>query len=532
MTDEEKPTKQKPLIKTIVARLKTENTLFRKQGSLEPYIAIGKSGRSVMPIKSQDFKEYLIWFVMDSYDEEILNNNQIESIVNALVSYAIYLKEERQLAVRLCQTNDNEIWIDRGSSAIRVTSSGWEEVEDPPILFSRHKHQHPLIKPERGGDIENLRKFINIESEDDWLVFLVYVVSTFYPNIPKPALVCLGPQGSGKSFGTKLIKRIADPSEFGSSTVIKTPRDLARIASRHSILVYDNLTQLSKRQQADFCRLVTGDSHSERVYYTNDEEIIYNFKLQVVMSGLDTMLSNSDALDRVLILRIKRILDEERMTEIELNTEFDKIAGQLLGAILDVLASTLKVFNPINAHEWKSRMSDWTLFGKACSSVMGGYSSEKFIEAYKHIIDRANNEALQASTVAQAVLWLAKKYDEWTGSPTELYERFNKHYKDIEDKDIREIHEDGRWPKDAATFGKALVIAETTLESFGVRIERSWGKGRIVRVIHARQEKSEIKEPVVAVGAEPTTSSEIPTKTNKPHGEVEEDDSWLEEIPF
>ncbi|MDL2235705.1 hypothetical protein LJC07_06075 [Christensenellaceae bacterium OttesenSCG-928-L17] len=494
MANEENTKKQTPLTKVVVERLKTESTLFRDQKS-EPHIAVNHNGTKVLHIRSQEFKEWLRGWAMSNYDEEPMKDRQIDDIANTLSALAIHRGEEKRLDVRLHQPKDAEILVDMGEKAIHITSDRWIIVDDYAPCFRRYKHQRPLVEPKRYGNIEDLRQFANIKNRDDWFVFLVFTVSALIPNFPKPALMLVGDQGSGKTVVSKIWKKLVDPSLFESSALIRDPKELARVASRHALLVFDNTSRITPSMSDDLCRLITHDSLAKRALYTDDEDIIYSSRCHIALNGIDIAMSAADLLDRTLIIRVERITDDKRMTEVELNEAFERLAPSILGGMLDIVVKALKIYPTVKL-DWLPRMADFAKFGYAIGEAMDGYSGDEFMEAYKRVIERQVDEALMASPVAQAAQYLVRDIPEWTGTASAFQHKFS-FYQDYDlGEDVASLcHHKIMRPENVALLGKELTRAKSTLKSLGIELYRyRENNERLIKLVNTKYKNKPSEE--------------------------------------
>jgi hypothetical protein len=147
------------------------------------------------------------------------------------------------------------IWIDMCDEkwrAIRVCASGWEIVEDPPILFRRYNHQIPLVEPKHGGDPWKLLTFLNVseDDEDTRLLLLCLSITYLIPTIPHPILCVYGHQGAGKSWLFRFIRRIVDPSQVELLTLHWDERERIQQLDHHWCAFYDNVSSLPTRARA------------------------------------------------------------------------------------------------------------------------------------------------------------------------------------------------------------------------------------------------------------------------------------------
>ena len=82
---------------------------------------------------------------------------------------------------------------------------------------------------------------------------------------------------------------------------------------------------------------------SKRELYTDDDDIIYDFKRSIGFNGVNLAATKQDLLDRGLITQLERIPGENRRKEKDISTQFEAIRPGLLGYIFDILVKVLQV---------------------------------------------------------------------------------------------------------------------------------------------------------------------------------------------
>lgn len=85
-----------------------------------------------------------------------------------------------------------------------------KNVERPPAKFGRTRGSQPLPEPERGGSLDELRRFFNVDHHG-WILIRAFLVAALRPRFPLPILVVKGEQGSGKSTACRVISSLIDP---------------------------------------------------------------------------------------------------------------------------------------------------------------------------------------------------------------------------------------------------------------------------------------------------------------------------------
>lgn len=451
----------------LVGEIAHNNILFHDQFN-EPYLAIGGKGSEILRINSGDFTGWLNNYAYNRY-RGILKNNQATDIKRGLSGLAQFGENsEFQLEPRLRRI-DGEIWYDLGKEAVCISEKGWKVIEEPPIIFRRYSHQKPQVRPSKGGDIQQFRKFTNITNDDDWNLFLAFAVATLIPDIPKPILVINGSQGAGKSTPMRMLKELVDPSQLGSAGKITGEAEIARLANRHVLLFFDNLSFLEKDNSDVLCRLITGDGFSKRRLYSDDDEVIYNYKRPLMMNGINNFITQADLLDRALILNVERIPEEKRLTELELWGKFEEEKSLILGAFFTVLSRAMKIF-PKTPTSGLPRMAD---FGRWGCAIYSAINNEPFAEFQRLLLgnkERQIEESIEADPVAMLAKYLANEFVRIEFTAQDFLGGFPTTYRYGHPSTILHINEHMHWPKDASQVGKRLRRAEGMLKEANIEI--------------------------------------------------------------
>ena len=137
--------------------------------------------------------------------------------------HAIHLRVARhasKLFLDLC---------DRAWRAVEIDSNGWQVVERPPAKFRRTRGSQPQPEPERGGSLDELRPFFNVDHHG-WILIRAFLVAALRPRFPLPILVAKGEQGAGKSTACRIISSLVDPRTSALRGIPREVRDLTAAA--------------------------------------------------------------------------------------------------------------------------------------------------------------------------------------------------------------------------------------------------------------------------------------------------------------
>lgn len=419
----------------------------------DAYVHIQKSDFSIIKrIRSRDFKIWMSYLSWEA-EEKAPATESLSAAANILEAKARFEGSLHHLYNRVAPDPDGDgLWIDMTDDrwrAIKVTPQGWSIVENPPILFRRYNHQQPLPLPERGGNIKLFQAFINVDDEANRLLLLVCALTYFLPSIPHVILILYGIQGSAKTTLFKVIRCLVDPSVVPLLSIPKDERERVQQLAHHWCAFYDNVGPLPRSISDTFCRAATGGGFSKRELYSDDEDVIYNFRRCVGLNSINIAAQRPDVLDRSLLIGLKHIPKDKRKTEKEFWEEFEKCKGQILCGFLDVLVNAMKLYPKIKI-KTMYRMADFTKWGCAISEALG-VGKESFLSAYDENVRNQTEEAAHSSPVAEVLLKFMQSKEEWEGTPSQLYSELRKTAKNMGISRAQKA-----WPKSPNVLSRRL----------------------------------------------------------------------------
>jgi hypothetical protein len=196
-------------------------------------------------LKDQVFKR---WLAAKAYEGTgaAPSSQALCDALGALEGVALYGGPEQDVSIRLGQSG-NKIYLDLCDKAwqvVEISCEGWQIISESPIKFRRTRGMKALPIPQRGGTISELRSFINLASENDFVLLVSWLVAGFNPRGPYPVAVLQGEAGSAKSTGVRVIRELLDPNTTPLRSEPRETRDLM-IAARNSwCLAFDNISHL------------------------------------------------------------------------------------------------------------------------------------------------------------------------------------------------------------------------------------------------------------------------------------------------
>lgn len=388
-------------------------------------------------------------------------------------------RDRREVWLRVARVAGG-VEVDLGDQThrrIRITADGVQELATSATVFERTAFMKALVRPAPVGDLTVLNRFLP-QREDLRLLLLAYV--TYVIAHPKQEhtkyviLILTGGQGSGKSFTSKLIQRIVDPSVISAQVLPTVAKDLA-IATRNAhLVVYDNIRSFPPHMADALCVAATGGSITARQLYTDADQHVVHLHGAIVLNGLHHFIDQPDLAQRSLLLHLPGLDDKKRKREAEMEAELTETLPQIMRGVYDLIAEILEVL-PSAEITSPHRMIDFVRWLAAMEIVLQRpFLQQVFVRAQAD----GQREALQENVLSAAVLEFAAEVQEWSGTPTKLLEELAK-YANEPTKRSRD------WPANPVALSRRLVPMQPALKAQGIALELSRGTERTITITKA-----------------------------------------------
>jgi len=421
-------------------------------------------------IRSRGFRSWLgqIFF---RQKKKAPTGEALANAVATLEGFARFEGMEREVFVRVAG-NLNRAWIDlcnAGWRQVEIDGTGWRIVEpsESPVRFRRANGMQPLPFPERGGSLNDLRRFVNVGSENDFCLLVACCVGSLRPSGPYIVLVLHGEQGSAKTTMVRVIRSLIDPNIAPLRSEPRDVRDLMIAARNGWMIAFDNISRLDPWLSDCLCRLCTGGGFSTRTLYSDAEETIFQAQRSVILNGIEELATRGDLLDRCIVLDLPRIEEAERMDEHRFIIEFEAARAKLFGALLDAVSAAIRNHDSVVLDEMP-RMADFARWVTAAEPQLG-WKPGGFLSAYQNNRRRANELALD-TPIGETI---RKINFPWKGTATQLLEMLDS----VVDDGVRKHR---GWPSSGRSLSNALRRHSPNLRQVGVLVEfmREPGSGR------------------------------------------------------
>ena len=245
-----------------------------------------------------------------------------------------------------------------------------------PVVFYDFPSWRPYSVEETNYDylahIGNLPSWRASPDLYSW-VFQVWIQTLFFTELcpTRPIIVLLGEKGSGKSMALRLLQKLLFGPFADISGIPDKPDAFAVAASHYHLYALDNMDTLEPWMRDKLARISTGATDEYRKLYTSKELGIIRYRtwLAITARTPDT-LRRDDLADRIVILPLQRLSDDQRGRELDFMQWATANRNQFWGCLLKQLnlvvaalrAGSIPVASPL-------RMADWEALGRIISMV-------------------------------------------------------------------------------------------------------------------------------------------------------------------
>jgi hypothetical protein len=443
--------------------------LFATPADEIAYAAIRKTThREVWPVHSRGFKRWLThrYFVNSGKAPSGEALNRALATLDPIAAHGahapVYLRraeKDGKLYLDLC----DDRW-----RAIEVSAEGWRIVETPPVYFTRSPGMMALCEPARGGGIEELRTLLTVATNCDFHLIVAWLLAALRASGPYPILALTGEGGTAKTSTARLLRGLIDPHLAKVRRPPQNERDLFVGASKTSVLVYDNLSNIPDWLSDALCVVATGGAYTARQLHTDGDEVIFSICLPVMITSVGEVIARSDLASRAITVTLGAIPDQERKSEAELDRLIEAAQPRILGALLDAASHGLRG-SPHIAVERLPRLARFMQWAQACE---GAFCREGSIQAAfeKNSAD-ATDGVLEADSVALALMgFLAANGGAWRGKGEQLLSH-------LAAWAPQDATREKSWPRDPTRLSSRLTLAAPSLRQKGIMITRRKSNG-------------------------------------------------------
>lgn len=466
-----------------------------------------KGHRETWPVRTRGFRR---WLVRQFFEQTggAPSSEALQSALNVIEAKAHFDGPERPVFIRV-GGQDERYYLDLGDEAwraVEIDATGWRVIDNPPVRFRRAAGMQALPVPAPGGSVGTLRAFLNVRSDDDFVLVVAWALAVLRSSGPYPVLVLSGEQGSAKSTFSAILRALLDPNTAPLRALPREDRDLFIAASNGHMLAFDNVSGVPTWISDTLCRLATGGGFAVRQLYTDQDEVLFDAERPVIVNGIEDIVTRPDLADRAIFLTLEPIPEEKRRPESELWKAFEAERPQILGALLDAIVEGLRRLHEIHLPKLP-RMADFALWASACETAI--WPAGTFWSAYAGNRNETIENVIESDPVAAAVCAVMTERAEWTGTATDLLGA-------LAEAAGERVAKSKTWPVNARALSGRLRRAATFLRKVGIEIEHTKEGRARTRVIHISAKANSAGPDHRGVQpSAPSASSATPPKGNE-----------------
>ena len=354
-----------PVAEAMVRLSESNGDIFFKDMFGQPHAIINIGNHiEVVSMETRKFAYHLRTLLRRNKNRRIVSKDSLEKAIETLRAEAIVEGRTIPLHLRVAWKKKNEIIhydpTDESWSCIAIgrdigtwqmlpagSLTGYPIAElrnpnskltDRPVLFTRYT-QMPQVMPDRNYPHDVMQQFIdrctNVRNPKDQLLFKVYLITLFIPDIAHPILLLKGVKGAAKSILETEVKRIIDPSQIQLLILNNNVKEFIIQLAHNYYNAYDNVIKIPEWLSSIICAATTGAGFILRTLYTTADESPLKFKRCFALSSIGASLTEDDALERSISINHPKIEKQDRKMEEKILAEFDSLLPQLLGYIFD-----------------------------------------------------------------------------------------------------------------------------------------------------------------------------------------------------
>ncbi len=463
--EERKPTQADNLV-----RLASEAASFFASPDDIAYAKVeADDHHEVWGLKSRGFKEWLVYryYRITGVAPKPDALNQALCTLNAMAKHdgdkARTFTRTATLGDKLYLDLCDEAW-----RAVEISTEGWRVVNDVPVHFLRSQGMLPLPAPEPGGDINELKRFLNVASEADFQLLVAWLLAALRHGGPYPVLALIGEGGTSKTSTARLLRSFVDPHAAGIRRPPASERNLFIGATKTALLCFDNLSAIPEWLSDALCVVATGGTFTARELHSDAEEVILSVCLPVAITSVGEVIARSDLASRAMTVTLAPIPEAERKPEAELNAAIDLARPRILGALLDAMSHGLRELPNIHLQRLP-RMADFIRWTQACEGAF--WEQGSIHEAFDKNAEEAVDGVLESDAVAVALMsFLDKNEYYWRGKGEELLTHLSNWAPEGATRDKS-------WPRDPTRLSSRLTLASPSLRQKGISVSRGKSNG-------------------------------------------------------
>lgn len=393
----------------------------------EVYARIDLMGKKeVIKIYSDKFQSFLCRLFYERTQIPI-GDTAIKEVQRVLSSKGLFEGKEEPFFMRVGFLDGSFYYdIGDGNSIVKISAGKVEIVPEGTINFIRTPVAQATPLPDLDlASTSFLHSLLNLSNKSDQILIDAFIIASLMCNLEGyPILVFSGEQGTGKSFASKLIQRILDPSLAPGRSGKIDEEQISLAAASNWLLFFDNISRISAAASDILCRTSTGGTFTKRKLYTDCDLVVLTINNPVIMNGIEALPERPDLAERSILINLPFIPKDKRKSGQELQKKFKDSWDSILGGYFELLSNVLLELPNVQLKE-TARMADFCRIGVAVEKA-GKYPEGFFMKAYMANQDQMSFRVVEEDSFVRSIVSLVEENGgEWKGSVGELFEKLS-----------------------------------------------------------------------------------------------------------
>jgi len=448
-----------------VARVQALGAEFFHNEAGETWVAYDRRGkREVAPVDSREVSRYLRHLKL-SEDGTTFAALTLQTVVTTIDTLAAMQGPTHPVHSRVA-AHEGRFYLDLADeerNVVRLSPAGWDIITNPPVYFRRRGGMLALPLPGKRCRIDDLRKWVNLQDDEQWLLFKVWLVHAFWPLGEKMPLILTGPQGAGKSTAAQLICSLVDPNSAGLRAEPHNYETLAIAAQHQWLLPFDNVSNVQPWLSDALCRLATGGSISFRKHHSNDEQVVFTAIRPMIVTSIVDVADRADLLSRSFLAELLPLPEGQRLSRDVFWKEWEDERPRFLAELLQLVCCAMGNL-PKGRLCHQHRMTDFVRIGQAMGPA-AGFTAEQFAAALDTLQRSGHALAREADPLVPVLeKFLETHPNDWEGPAGKLLDELRL-LASAEDQKA------ARWPKTPRGLRAALKRLAPALLDIGIEVD-------------------------------------------------------------
>ena len=279
-----------------------------------------------------------------------------------------------------------------------------EQSHPEALYFAKSNIQAPFPIPSKENhNIHALWKHLNIDTAEDRLKILAWMLSALKCSTVYPILELIGLQGSTKSTTQRRIRSLIDPTMADSASKADSGETIALLTYSQHVISFENIVYLSKDIQATLCQSSTGGTYSKRKHYTNNQNQYIELLAPVILNSISSHITTSDLLERSIQIECQDMRGRKGFKSPEkCIEEWEDEYNLIFSGLIDLMAKVLQILPSVRTKA-ALRMVDYVTMGEALVKLFGRQEEGTF-EGYMTLANSINLISLSQGSPAAAIL--------------------------------------------------------------------------------------------------------------------------------